>query len=88
MRQELVVKAENNVEQKIYVVDIFNVEAFPNKKYIAYTKDNGTSEDVNVYISELKEYEDSFSLLEIIDEAEWLLVQDEFETLINKEDVL
>lgn len=88
MRQELIVKDENNKEQKVYVVDIFTVEAFPNKKYIAYTKDNGNSENVDVYISELEEYEDSFSLLEIIDEAEWILVQDEFESLINKENVV
>lgn len=85
MGKELKVKDEKGKEVVITVVDIFTLDEYPDKEYIAYFKGKLEGENIDLYASILEEYEDSYSLLEISDDAEWKLVQEELEMIINKE---
>lgn len=86
MENELVVSGENGVKYKIKVIDIFTVEEYPEKEYIAYTFEEPVdAEHIKAYISILKETETDFSLLGISDKAEWDIVQQEFNDLIAAE---
>ena len=83
MENELVVSGENGVKYKIKVIDIFTVDEYPNKEYIAYTFEEPVdAEHIKAYISILKETETDFSLLGISDKNEWDIVQQNFNDLI------
>ena len=86
MENELVVSGENGVKYKIKVIDIFTVDEYPEKEYIAYTFEEPVdAEHIKAYISILKETETDFSLLGISDKSEWDIVQQEFNDLISAE---
>ena len=85
MEKELKITTENGEKVTINVIDIFSLDEYPNKEYIAYTKNEVIGEDIKVYISILDEHEDSFNLLEIEDSEEWELVQEEFNNSMEKE---
>ncbi|MBQ4634569.1 MAG: DUF1292 domain-containing protein [Bacilli bacterium] len=85
MENTLVVSGENGVEYTIKVINIFNVDEFPNKEYIAYTfEEQVDSDHIKAYISILSETETTFTLMGISDKNEWELVEKSFkEHLMN-----
>ena len=84
MERELTITTENGEKVTISVIDIFTLDEYPDKEYIAYTKNEVINNEVKVYISILDEHEDSFNLLEIEDSKEWNLVQKEFNDSISE----
>lgn len=75
----LVVSGENGIKYNIRVIDIFYVEEFPEKEYIAYTLDEEIDQKhIKVYISILVETETDFSLIGISDKEEWEIVEKSF----------
>ena len=79
MDNTLVVSGENGVKYTIKVIDIFHVDQFPNKEYIAYTfEEKLDSEHIKAYISILDETETTFTLVGISDKDEWEIVQKKF----------
>ena len=86
MENELVVSGENGVKYKIKVIDIFTVDEYPDKEYIAYTFEEPIdAEHIKAYISILKETETDFSLLGISNKDEWNIVEKTFNNLISEE---
>ncbi len=86
MENELIVSGENGIKYSIKVIDIFSVNEFPDKEYIAYTFEEPIdAKSIKAYISILKETETDFSLLGISDKNEWEIVQKEFNRLINED---
>ena len=84
MDNKLVVSGENGVKYTITVIDIFPVDEYPEKEYIAYTFEEPVdAEHIKAYISIFKETETDFSLLGISDKTEWDFVQREFNRLIS-----
>ena len=85
MENELVVSGENGVKYKIKVIDIFTVDDYAGKEYIAYTFEEPVdAEHIKAYISILKETETDFTLLGISDKTEWEIVQKSFNELISQ----
>lgn len=89
MDNKLVVSGENGVEYTIKVIDIFYLDEYPDKEYIAYTFEEPIDEGhVKGYISILKESDTDFSLIGISDDKEWELVQKKFneitKNIVNK----
>lgn len=85
MGHELVVSGENGYKYTIKVIDIFTVDRYPNKEYIAYTFEEPVDADnIKAYISILVETETSFSLLGISDKEEWEEVHKEFKKLFDE----
>ena len=59
----------------VEVIDIFNVEGYEND-YILYTRNVSVDQDnVETYVSILREEADGYNLLNIEDENEWNTVQ-------------
>ena len=86
MENELVVSGENGIKYNIKVIDIFTVDEYPSKEYIAYTFEEPTdAENIKAYISILKETETDFTLLGISDKKEWDIVHKRFNELIADE---
>ena len=86
MENELIVSGENGIKYSIKVIDIFTVDEYPEKEYIAYTFDEpNDAENIKAYISILKETETDFSLLGISDKEEWEIVHKSFNELIDGE---
>ncbi len=86
MENELVVSGENGIKYTIRVIDIFPVDEYPDKEYIAYTFEEPVdAEHIKAYISILKETETDFSLLGISDKDEWEIVKNHFNESINAE---
>lgn len=80
----LIVSGENGVQYKIKVIDIFSVDEFPDKEYIAYTFEEVVdAQHVKAYISILLETETDFSLIGISDKNEWDIVQKAFNESIK-----
>lgn len=62
---------------KAEVIEVFNVDEYPNKDYVMYSFGEDVGEDKEkVYISILDETEDSYRLKGISDPREWSVVQD------------
>ena len=86
MEQELIITTETGEKVAISVIDIFTLDEYPDKEYIAYTKNEIVNDEVKVYISILDEHENEFNLLEIEDPREWELAQEEFNNSIYEEE--
>ena len=85
MENELIVSGENGLKYSIKVIDIFTVDEYPNKEYIAYTFEEPIDEEnIKAYISILKENETDFSLYGISDKEEWNVVKSAFYTMIEE----
>jgi len=83
MENELIVSGENGIKYSIKVIDIFTVDEYPDKEYIAYTFEEPVDDkNIKAYISILKETETEFTLLGISDKEEWNVVQESFNELI------
>ena len=83
MENELIVSGENGIKYTIKVIDIFTVDEYPDKEYIAYTFEEPVdAEQIKAYISILKETETDFSLLGISDKDEWEIVLNAFNKAI------
>ncbi len=83
MDNTLSVKAPNNEDIEISVVDTFTVEEYPNKQYIAYTLYEDAGEGlIKVYISSLSENEESYRLDEVKDEEELEIVNEAFKNML------
>ena len=87
MEQELIITTETGEKVTISVIDIFTLDEYPNKEYVAYTKNEIVNDEVKVYISILDEHENEFNLLEIEDPRELELAQEEFNNSIYEENV-
>lgn len=79
-----IVDEEGNMHE-IQVLDIFNVNEYPNKDYILYRKNEELKddEDEEVLLSIIEENEDNFSLISIEDELEFNTVQKLLFELLN-----
>ncbi len=86
MERELIITTETGEKVTISVIDIFTLDEYPDKEYIAYTKNEIVNDEVKVYISILDEHENDFNLLEIEDSREWELAQEEFNNSIYEEE--
>lgn len=85
MENELVVTGENGIKYTIKVIDIFKIDEYPNKEYIAYTfEEKIDEENIKAYISILKETETDFSLYGISDKDEFEIVKNSFYKLIEE----
>ena len=83
MDNTLVVSGENGVKYTIKVINIFTVDEFSNKEYIAYTfEEKIDNEHIKAYISILSETETAFTLIGISDKNEWEIVQKKFNDLL------
>lgn len=70
-----VVDADGN-EDTVEVLDIFEVEGYDDKEYILYTKNKEVENDnIEVFVSILKQENEEFKLLQIEDEKEWETVE-------------
>ena len=86
MENELIVSGENGVKYAIKVIDIFTVDEYPDKEYIAYTfEEPEDAEYVKAYISILNETDTDFSLLGISDKNEFDIVKNSFNKLISED---
>ncbi len=75
MKDIISVVDEDGNRFDVEVLDIFNVEGF-NNDYILYTRNILVDqENVETYVSILKEENDNYNLLNIEDENEWNTVQ-------------
>ncbi len=84
MDNVLIVSGENGIKYNVKVIDIFHVEEYPNKEYIAYTfEENVDKEHFKAYISILKENAADFTLLGISDKEEWNKVQERFNETVT-----
>ncbi len=85
MENELVVSGENGIKYTIKVIDIFAVEGYPDKEYIAYTFEEPIDEEnIKAYISILKENETDFALLGISDKEEFEVVKNSFFNMVDE----
>lgn len=85
MENELVVSGENGIKYTIKVIDIFTVEGYPDKEYIAYTFEEPIDEEnIKAYISILKETETDFALLGISDKEEFEVVKNSFFNMVDE----
>ena len=84
MDNKLIVSDENGNEYSINIIDIFTINEYPGKRYIAYTLEESEDEEyMKGYVSLLEESEDEFSLLTINDDNEWNLVQKKFDEIMK-----
>lgn len=75
MEDKITVVDENGNRFEVEVLDIFNVEGYDND-YILYTKNIEVDPDnIETYVSILKEENDEYTLLNIEDNNEWNTVQ-------------
>lgn len=73
---KLTVVDENGENCEIEIIDIFQIEKYPGKEYVLYTKGNVQGEYLETYASVLIETEDSVTLAAISDEQEFQDVQE------------
>ena len=67
---------EDNNEFEVEVIDIFEVVDYPGKEYILYTRGKEIDKDnIEVYVSIIKEGENGFLLENISNDLEWQQVQ-------------
>lgn len=83
MDKNLTVTTQDGQVVEISVIDVFTVDDFPSKEYIAYTfGENNNNEMIKSYISILIENDDSFRIEAITDKKEWEIVQESFKNLL------
>ena len=71
------VVTEDGQRFKAEVIDIFNVDAYPDKDYIIYSFGEEVSNDEEkVYVSIIENKNDEYNLVGISDPAEWAIVQE------------
>ena len=71
------VVTEDGRKFKAEVIDIFSVDAYPDKDYIIYSFGEEVSADEEkVYVSIVEKIDDQYRLLEISDPTEWSIVQE------------
>ncbi|MBR2827882.1 MAG: DUF1292 domain-containing protein [Bacilli bacterium] len=76
MNNKIKIKDDNGKDYEVEVVDIFNVEGYNDKEYIAYTLGREVDQNnLEIYVSILKQDGDNYSLENIDDEEEWKYVQ-------------
>lgn len=76
MDNKIKIKDVDGREYVVDVIDIFNVEGYQGKEYIAYTLGRETDKNnLEVYVSILKHNGKDYSLDYIEDEKEWEIVQ-------------
>lgn len=71
----LTVFDEDNNEIKVEVLDIFELDNYPGKKYILYTKNETEGEYVKTYASIINQTDEEVILTAIEDETEFAAVQ-------------
>ena len=70
---------ENGENVEIEVFDIFEVEEYPGKEYILYTKNETEGDYVKTYISILNETETKATLDAILDDKEFEVIKNKIE---------
>lgn len=72
----IIVTDRDGKESEVEVLDIFTVEGYEDKDYILYTENKEIDENnIEVFVSILKQDGDTFTLEAINDEKEWEEVQ-------------
>ena len=76
MDYNITITNEDGTIEDVEVLDIFSVNGYDSKEYILYTKNKEIDNDnIEVFVSILKQQGDNFSLENIEDEKEWNDVQ-------------
>ena len=76
MENEIRVVGPDGMESTVEILDIFQVEKYDGKDYVLQTQNKEIdNNNVEVFVSILKEDGENFSLLNIEDEEEWKDVQ-------------
>ncbi|MBR2245934.1 MAG: DUF1292 domain-containing protein [Bacilli bacterium] len=77
------VTTEDGKKHNAEVIQIFNVDLYPNKDYIMYSFGEKLGDQEKVYISILEEINDTYNLKGISDPREWAIVQDTINNTIE-----
>ena len=81
------VTGDNGVDYIVEVLDIFNVSNYPDKEYILYTRNNEVDNDnVEAFVSILRQENDNYYLLNIEDEEEWKVVSKAIEEMEDSDE--
>ena len=87
MENYIKVTGDNGVDYIVEVLDIFNVSNYPDKEYILYTRNNEVDNDnIEAFVSILKQENDNYYLLNIEDEEEWKAVSKAIEEVGDLDD--
>ncbi|MBQ2640038.1 MAG: DUF1292 domain-containing protein [Bacilli bacterium] len=71
------ITTEDGQKYKAEVIDIFNVDEYPDKDYIMYSFGENIGEDQErVYVSIIEDNDEECKLQGISDPREWSIVQD------------
>jgi len=83
MENQLIAKTADGRDWPIYVLDIFQVDYYPNKEYIAYTFGENVDENsIKSYISILNENENYISLDSITNNDELKIVEEAYQNML------
>ncbi len=81
--EKVIIVDKNNTEEEVEIVTYLNSKDSMNQ-YLVYTKgENQPNGDVIIYISKMKEEENSVKLEEIVDDSEWKEVQKLLKEIAN-----
>lgn len=81
------VTGDNGVDYIVEVLDIFGVTNYPDKEYILYTRNNEVDNDnIEAFVSILKQENDNYYLLNIEDEEEWKQVSKAIEEMEDSDE--
>lgn len=81
------VTGDNGVDYIVEVLDIFGVTNYPDKEYILYTRNNEIDNDnIEAFVSILKQENDNYYLLNIEDEEEWKQVSKAIEEMEDSDE--
>ena len=83
MENALIVKTADGRDWRIFVLDTFTVDAYPNKEYVSYTfGEFENNDDIKSYISVLNETENYFSLESMENEEEKKIVEEAYKDML------
>lgn len=81
------VTTEDGQKYKAEVIDIFNVDEYPDKDYIMYSFGENVGEDQErVYVSIIEDNDDECRLQGISDPREWSIVQEAIKNFSDDEE--
>lgn len=81
------ITTDDGLKYKAEVIDIFNVDEYPDKDYIIYSFNEKFGEDEEkVYVSIIEEDGDDCKLQGISDPREWAIVQEAIKTSSDEDE--
>ena len=81
------ITGDNGIDYIVEVIDVFEVSNYPGKEYILYTRGNeADNENIEAFVSILKQDNDNYYLLNIEDEEEWKIVSKAIEEMDDEDE--